>query len=109
MPDIFPSDVLYALLDPRYLNNGGGGGAVLTINTIGPDGEGNVELTPGDIGAEPDLGVPSEISGRPTAFVVSTHAGVRSFVHSCPMKKMATTPALEDFEYDDQIIAVPEA
>lgn len=64
---------------------GGGGGAVDTVNNVSPDANGNVELTPSDIGAQAALTAGSNItiddgtiSATDTTYTAGTNVSISS-------------------------------
>jgi hypothetical protein len=78
--------------------SGGGSGTVTSVNTIGPDAQGDVTLTAADVGAKEDTYVPTwtEVEGKPSFASVATTGEYADLRNKPVLAPVATSGSYTD-------------
>jgi len=79
-------------------DTGGGVGTVTSVNSLLPDGSGNVQLAAGDVNALPDTYVPAwgDVTGKPTFATVATSGAYSDLSGTPTLATVATSGSYND-------------
>lgn len=79
-------------------SGGGGVGTVTSVNSVQPDGSGNVQLTAGDVDALPETYVPDwvDVTGKPNFSAVATSGSYSDLSGTPTYSEVATSGSYDD-------------